>query len=249
MSSNNIRQARERFDSELHTDQYRKIHSDDKHLSRLIDVMNIQSDGSYLDLGTGNGYVAFALAEKYKKIRFTGLDIAVNSIEKNLETAIERKLNNIDFTGYDGEEFPFEDSVFDGIVSRYAFHHFPDPEKSIKEIKRVLKRGGSFLLSDPLTFEDDRVGFIDRYQKLKEDGHYHFYYEKEIVQLFRKFGFNKESVFYTEVTYPRGRDKRYDELLDKVNRSVSDLYRVDVRGEEIFITVKVMNIRFLKQQG
>lgn len=51
-----IEQARNRFDPELHTDEYKKIHSDDDQLHQLIDLFEVKGNERYFDLGTGNGY-------------------------------------------------------------------------------------------------------------------------------------------------------------------------------------------------
>jgi predicted O-methyltransferase YrrM len=51
-----IKSAGKRFDSQLHTEEYRKIHSDSEHLENLIRLIDIKDNKSYLDIGTGNGY-------------------------------------------------------------------------------------------------------------------------------------------------------------------------------------------------
>ncbi|MGL1893146.1 MAG: class I SAM-dependent methyltransferase [Spirochaetaceae bacterium] len=245
MGTNNVKKAKERFDSELHTKEYKKIHNNSDQLKELVELMKLKPNNRYLDLGTGNGYIAFELNKNEPKAVIFGLDIALGSIEKNRVIVKENNLDNISFTCYDGKEYPYTNLYFDGCVTRYAFHHFPEAKKSIKEINRVIKQGGFFLYSDPLTFPEDN-GFVDRFQNLKDDGHNHFYEELKLVDLIESLGFIKEKQFYSEIRYPRDYDSRYKDLISKTNEEILQKYKIEVIGSEVYITVKVMNILFRK---
>ena len=80
-----IEKARNRFDPELHTDEYKKIHSNDEQLDLLIKLFEISDNERYFDLGTGNGYVGFELAKRFKYISVVGVDIANKSIDKTIK--------------------------------------------------------------------------------------------------------------------------------------------------------------------
>ncbi|MBN2442718.1 MAG: methyltransferase domain-containing protein [Spirochaetales bacterium] len=246
MKNEDIEKARQRFDLDLHTHEYRKIHSDDKQLESLLNMFHLKSNGNYLDLGTGNGYVAFALAKRFQDAFFTGLDIAEESIKINNKLIKDHNLKNIIFKAYDGLSFSFDNSFFDGIISRYAFHHFPEIDGFLKEINRVIKNNGFFILSDPITYSTDSKGFIDEYQKLKEDGHQHFYYKDELLGLFEKFLFYPEKIFYSYVRYPRPIDIRYEKLLQRFSKDIKDNYKIEIIDKEIFIEVQVINVLFRK---
>ncbi|MEJ2567897.1 MAG: class I SAM-dependent methyltransferase [candidate division WOR-3 bacterium] len=75
MKKEQIEKTKQKFDPILHTDGYKKIHSDEEHLKKLLNLFELKANCHYLDLGTGNGYLAFALAEKDKNIFVEGLDI------------------------------------------------------------------------------------------------------------------------------------------------------------------------------
>jgi ubiquinone/menaquinone biosynthesis C-methylase UbiE len=241
-----VKKAKKRFDAELHTPEYKKIHSNDKHLESLLNMCTIEKNGHYLDLGTGNGYLAFALAERFPEAFFTGLDIAVKSIKTNNQIVRSGNKKNISFQHYAGMHLPFESDSFDGIISRYALHHFPDIHLSLREINRVLKTGGFFILSDPVTLPSDTRGFIDQFQNLKNDGHIHFYYEDELYSLFEEYSFRRENVFYSKIRYPRPLDSRYKELIHNSPLGVINKYHVELMNEEVFIEVKVINAMFRK---
>lgn len=241
-----INAAKERFDKELHSKEYRKIHSDDEQLVKIIDMMDIKNEKKYLDLGTGNGYVAFYLAKKYKHIKVFGLDIAENSIVKNNEIRIDEVIDNIDFSSYDGTDFPFETGQFYGSICRYAFHHFPNVQKSISEIYRVIENGGYFLLSDPITYQEDAGGFIDAFQSLKNDGHVHYYNKDEIEGIFIERNFVIEREFKSIVRYPRDMSSKYSELFNRTDEKILKKYKIEIENDKVYITASVMNVVFRK---
>jgi ubiquinone/menaquinone biosynthesis C-methylase UbiE len=43
---------------------------------------------------------------------------------------------------------PFADGVFDAVVCTHCFHHFPDQSRAVREIRRVLRRGGAAYILD-----------------------------------------------------------------------------------------------------
>jgi ubiquinone/menaquinone biosynthesis C-methylase UbiE len=246
MEKEQIEKTKQKFDSILHTDGYKKIHSDEKHLKKLLNLFELKPNSRYLDLGTGNGYLAFALAEKNKNIFIEGLDIVENSIIKNKQIVKGKGLKNIKFKTYDGINFPYPDNFFGGGISRYALHHFPNINHSIREINRVLIKDGFFILSDAKTYDIDKNGFIDEFQKYLEDGHNHFYYENEIIELFKNHGFIKERIFHSYIRYPRKYNKRYQDLINNEAGEIVNKYKMEIMEDKIFMTVQIMNILFRK---
>jgi ubiquinone/menaquinone biosynthesis C-methylase UbiE len=241
-----IDQARKRFDSELHTDDYQRIHADDEHLNLLMGMLEIQPEKKYMDLGTGNGYLAFEMARRYPNIQISGVDITREAIRQNQRLQREGGIDNLEFMTYDGHKFPMEDGAYRGIISRYAFHHFPDPVNSIREMHRVLENQGFVIISDPQTYNEDAGDFVDQFQKLKQDGHVHFYRQKELDDVFRRGGFIKEQQYQSECTYPRDLDSRYEQLIMKTPKEILEKYQIVVEATDVFITVAVMNSIYRK---
>jgi ubiquinone/menaquinone biosynthesis C-methylase UbiE len=241
-----IERARSRFDSELHTDAYKKVHSDSAHLDALMKMLDIRAGGRYLDLGTGNGYLAFEMSRRFPDTCVTGLDIASNSIRMNQEICRQQGIANLDFLSYDGMRLPFQDAWFAGVISRYVFHHVPEPAACVQELGRVTSADGFVLISDPLTYDEDADGFVDRFQQLKADGHVHFYGQQELDDLFTAHGFARESRFFTTVSYPRDLSEAYLRLFEATPQPILERYCIDVREKIVNITVKVMNVLYRK---
>jgi SAM-dependent methyltransferase len=61
------------------------------------------------------------------------------------------------------EFLPFEDASFDLVASIEAFHYVENPQRGIAEIRRVLRPGGSVLISIPLVWEYNRTILEHRY--------------------------------------------------------------------------------------
>ena len=243
---NLVEQARRRFDRELHTDEYRRIHGDAAHLEALMNFLDVRPHKRYLDLGTGNGYLAFEMAHRFPDIAVTGLDIALHSIQLDQKLQQEQGLKNLEFISYEGLQLPFGEAAFGGVISRYAFHHFPDTTISVQELYRITEAQGFVIISDPITDEEDTTGFIDQFQQLKPDGHVHFFRALELDALFQRHGFTRETQFLSAISYPQDVNEAYLRLLDKTPAPILEKYCIELRGKAVHVTVTVMNVLYRK---
>lgn len=134
------------------------------------------------------------------------------------------------------------------VISRYALHHFPDIQKSISEVSRVIKPGGCLFISDPAPNVNDTSRFADEYMQLKKDGHIKFYTKDEWKQICGKHGLQFKKSFDSIIRFPRKKDTVYgfDELLKKHDEKIIESYKLEVTGNEIYITEQVNNILFCK---
>lgn len=110
----------------------------------------ISSDYNVLDLGTGHGVAVRYLASKISAIgSITSIDLAVNYQNIVKELLEEEGLNeHVKFKVASVEDLPFPDSSFDLITALALFHHVENIKTAIKEIFRVLKTDGYFLMMD-----------------------------------------------------------------------------------------------------
>ena len=136
-----------------------------------------------LDLGCGSGYLTFPMAKENPEANILGLDIVTKTLENNAAQAKKDFLYNLEFKSYDGFKFPCADESFDLIVTRYALHHFPDIEQSMKEIARVLTPGGKLFISDPRPNECDITKFVDDYMQLIVQSHLSWIQRKRSVEV------------------------------------------------------------------
>ena len=219
---------------------------DDEHLQKIMKALDIQDDYQVLDLGTGSGFLAFPLAERFPESQITGLDILPQTLARDTEKANAQNISNLHFVCYDGINLPFEDDKFDVVVSRYCMHHFPDIEKTFAEITRVLKLDGQFFISDPTPNDEDSQRFVDSYMQMKDDGHNKFYTKDEFVHLAENAGMKLESSFDTHIRFPRKSVDAYRRIAEGVDENIISGYDIRIADGQVFITEKVLNLSFRK---
>lgn len=97
-----------------------------------------------LDLGCGTGELLKLVLQADRSREIYGLDLSENMLEvarKKLGASAALALG-------DAEHLPFEDAFFDLVYCNDSFHHYPNPEKVLDEVCRVLKPKGVFLMGD-----------------------------------------------------------------------------------------------------
>jgi ubiquinone/menaquinone biosynthesis C-methylase UbiE len=241
-----VRKARQSFEHDLLDPHYARVISDSEHLANLLGLCELSSGKRYLDIGTGTGYLAFELARQHAEVFITGVDIVEQVTALNNQKAQEGSSQRLNFVSYEGMRLPFADGIYHGVVSRYAFHHFPEPNLSAREIYRVLELDGWCVISDPMADAGDETDFVNEYAALKNDGHVRYYTEAALRELFKQTGFEVDAKFYSAVTFPRETDERYERLLAKTGTRVLGLYKTRVEKNLIYLTVPVLNLRFRK---
>jgi ubiquinone/menaquinone biosynthesis C-methylase UbiE len=119
-------------------------------VSQILD--NYEFYGKILELGCGTAYISALIKNKYGSSEMYALDISPNYLK--LAQKISRVLFNsrIDyFIAADAERIPFKSEHFDFVISSAMIHHLPNPDDAIKEIARVLKKGGIFIgIAEPV---------------------------------------------------------------------------------------------------
>jgi len=102
-----------------------------------------------VDLGSGRGTDALRLAETVGENGFVyGLDLSDGMIDKARKTAERMGVKNVEFIQTDLSEIPLADKSVDIVISNCVLNHVPDKQKTWNEIYRILKKGGTFTISD-----------------------------------------------------------------------------------------------------
>jgi ubiquinone/menaquinone biosynthesis C-methylase UbiE len=97
-----------------------------------------------LDIGCHGGTFTNRIQRKFKNRKIYGIDISRNAI-----AYAQKKYQKIDFLVAKAEKLPFKDKSFDFVTCFEVLEHVERPDKVIREILRVLKDDGNFLVIVP----------------------------------------------------------------------------------------------------
>jgi ubiquinone/menaquinone biosynthesis C-methylase UbiE len=150
--------VQERFGTYAATYATSRSHAKGGSLPRLVELLAPRPGAIALDIATGAGHVALALAAHAGQVVASDLTPQMLLVARGL--ASERKLANVSFVDTRAEALPFADGTFDIVTCRIAPHHFDDVRAFACEVARVLKPGGLFGLvenvsPDPSIMTDD----------------------------------------------------------------------------------------------
>ncbi|GAB6151980.1 hypothetical protein JCM17380_07300 [Desulfosporosinus burensis] len=117
-----------------------------------IAFLDLHAGEKVLDLGCGRGEETLQAATLVGEAGFAwGLDITPKMLERARERAEQGGLENVIFLLASMEKIPLEDTSVDAMLSNCAINHVEDKLAVYREIHRVLKSGGRFVVSDIMT--------------------------------------------------------------------------------------------------
>ena len=135
----------------------------------LVSMLDLRKSPSLLDLACGTGWaVRYASSMANGQGKFYGVDNSSKMI-KEAEASSENS-RNVHFCKSNVEKLPFDDEFFDFVISSNAFHHFANPEKALREARRVLKPKGRIYILD-VTADGFMTQMLDRLAKKLEPAH------------------------------------------------------------------------------
>jgi ubiquinone/menaquinone biosynthesis C-methylase UbiE len=119
---------------------YGRLLLDFQTLTALLDLRNVLPNfkGDVLDVGCGQGPYRFLLDKTQTK--YYGIDIV---------DADKFDYNNPDITPFNGQDIPFEDGKFSGLICTEVLEHVENYQKLINEMHRVMKAGGTGIITIP----------------------------------------------------------------------------------------------------
>ena len=132
---------------------------DIKWRNKVVQLVADKNPESILDIATGTGDLAINLTQSSAK-KIIGLDISEGMLDVGRKKINVKKLNNtIEMIVGDSENLPFDDNSFDAITVAFGVRNFEHLEVGLKEILRVLKPNGIFVVletSVPTKFLSDK---------------------------------------------------------------------------------------------
>ncbi|MDQ5828148.1 MAG: class I SAM-dependent methyltransferase [Chloroflexota bacterium] len=135
--------------------------------SRLREILSPEPDQRVLEIGPGTGYYALHAARWLEPDgTLDVLDIQLEMLEHTMRRAHALGISNIVPTRGDAQALPYPDGHFDAAYLVATLGEVPDKERALRELRRVLKRGGRLVVGEVL-LDPHRVSF-DELRRLTE---------------------------------------------------------------------------------
>ena len=132
----------------------------------LTSLLALRGDEQAVDVGTGAGTLALALAPLVREV------VGVDAVPELLEAARRVAPANASFVAGDATALAFEPFSFDLVATRRTLHHVARPELVVAELVRVARPGGTILVEDQIAPVDPLAALeLDRFERARDASH------------------------------------------------------------------------------
>jgi len=164
------------------------VHAKGASLDRIVELLAARGQETVLDIATGGGHTALAVAPHVARVIAT--DLTPQMLEAARAFITGRGVTNVEFRVADATSLPFPDGEFDAVTCRIAPHHFPDVGAFVREVYRVLKPRGTAIVVDNVVPEDEQAAaFLNEFEKTRDPSHVWCYPPSGWVRFFEAAGF------------------------------------------------------------
>lgn len=197
--------------------------------NKLVKILKKSKPNQVLDVATGTGDLAITMAKQIPDTQITGFDLSAGMLSHGEVKVKKANLSDrVKMIQGDAENMPFEDNSFDAVTVAFGVRNFENLEKGLKEICRVLKPGGDFIILE-----------FSKPQKTPMKQVYNFYF-KNILPLIGKT-FSKDHRAYTYLpesveAFPHGEEML--SILKNCNFNVSKDKKLTFGVASIYHSIK-----------
>lgn len=166
-------------------------HASGSDLDLILELAGPAPGWMALDIATGGGHTALRLAPVVGHM--VAADLTEGMLRAASKLITEKGSANVSYTQTDAENLGFASGVFDLVTCRIAPHHFPDAFRFVREVTRVLKPNGKFIMEDLVVPEEDNAArYLDAFERLRDPSHHWMYSELEWQGMFLDAGLTIE---------------------------------------------------------
>ncbi|MFO0994628.1 MAG: methyltransferase domain-containing protein [Hyphomicrobiales bacterium] len=170
----------------------------DDDLRWVVEQIPLLPSHRVLDVAAGTGLFGRAVAHAVSSV--TAVDITPEMIEQGRKRTKEDGIRNIEWQFGSAEALPFPDESFDVVMSRYAIHHFADPQAVLDEMNRVCKPGGLVVNVDMVANENPTVGtYQNAVERMIDTTHTAMLSPSRLVQMTTEAGLTMRTYLSREV--------------------------------------------------
>lgn len=252
--------VRKQFGENAHKYVTSAGHAKGQDLAWLVEVSGAEPAMNALDVATGGGHVANALAPLVSRV--TALDMTEVMLQAAGQFIRGNGHSNVDFVAGDAEKLPFPNESFDLVTCRIAAHHFPHVRDFVAEAYRVTRTGGRLLLIDNVVPESEEADrFYNEIECRRDPSHVRAWRKTEWISMLESAGFRVEAMEIFRKTFkfaewcermalPRAEQSKLEETMLAAPEHLRQTFRFQ-RGEDgtLFrFEGESMGIRAVKEQ-
>lgn len=197
-------------------------HRSGRDLELVVEFADPAGYERVLDVGAGAGHTALALAPYVQSVMVTDPVDGMLTAARGVFAKVG--VRNAEFLVASAEHLPFNDGSFEIVTSRLAAHHFDDVALALREVARVLRHGGRFVLVDTLAPRDEEsVRFQHEVEALRDPTHRRTYTRDQWIALCKDAGLHVENVDVVHKAHP------FEDWLDRGGEDEATRQRVRER--------------------
>jgi ubiquinone/menaquinone biosynthesis C-methylase UbiE len=238
------------------------VHADTSALQRVVELADPKPGDAALDIATGAGHTALALAPRVASV--VAYDLTAEMLAETRRNALARGLANVFTQQGPAEKLPFGDASFDIVTVRQAPHHFADVRSAIREMARVAKPDARVVIVDSTSPEDAVLASQwNQIEKLRDPSHVWNCSASQWRAMVAEAGlrvFAEEIGFATENGGPMSFDAwtrrmntppeevaQLTRLFRGASPELTKALRIEVKGDTISFCVPVVTIAAVKR--
>lgn len=221
--------VREQFGANARFYVTHATHARGASLARLAEVVPCASDWRVLDVATGAGHTAFALAPRVAHV--TATDITPEMLDLTREGAAARGLTNLTAEAAPAEELDYPAGHFQCVTCRIAAHHFDSIDAFLTRSHAVLAPTGYLAIVDNVTPFGAAGDYVNAFEKLRDPSHRRCLSDSQWQDALQNHGFDVErkEILAKRMNFAKWAS-RHDETMQGFLRALLTLAHGPARG-------------------
>jgi ubiquinone/menaquinone biosynthesis C-methylase UbiE len=175
--------------------------ADPERIARLVRAVNPRSEHRVLEVATGPGYVALAIAAIAREV--IGIDLTGAPLAIAEQRRRDLQVGNVRFQTGNASHLPFADGEFDIVVCRFAFHHFDHASQVLREMTRLCAPRGLVAVEDLVVSDHPaRAAYQNHFEQLRDPSHVAAFSLRALLALITEAGLEVEHVSTDQLIQP-----------------------------------------------